>query len=481
MTLNSFSFLLYFAVLLTLLFVLQLLRKIGIIERRVVSLQIIVLLSFSYCFIAKTDWRFLLCVIGVTLISYLTGIILKRVNYRDDSILVKKISRSQLIVIMACFILLAILFYFKYANFFIDSLNKVIGYSSSTLNIIMPIGISFYIFSALSYIFDVYKGKYEAEENLVYFALYLALFSKIIAGPIVRADAFFPQVKSYRGVEQKSVLEGIQIFFFGLFKKIVLADHLGVFVDDVFRAPTAYNTVTVILGVLSYSMQLYFDFSGYSDMAIGISKIIGFDFEPNFNLPYIAGDISDFWSRWHISLSSWLKEYVYIPLGGNRKGEQKTCFNLLVTMIVSGLWHGAGWTYVLWGVIHGIVCCFDRIIKRGKSKILINKVFGIGVTYTIVSLLWVIFRASSINNAWVVICAMFTVHSGINQPYAWTFFALTILLIATFLAVKRNQGNGFYPILNLRKFSHQLIFFVFCGLTILMGYFGNTAFIYSQF
>ena len=276
-----------------------------------------------------------------------------------------------------------------------------------------------------------------------------------------------------------------------MFKKIVLADHLGVFVDDVFNSTVAFNTATVILASISYSLQIYFDFSGYSDMAIGISKTLGFDFKPNFNLPYISRNMSEFWKRWHISLSSWFQDYLYIPLGGSRMGEVKTYFNLMTVMLISGLWHGAGWTFVVWGGGHGIACCLNKAF--GKKMKVLGPFVNALLTFIVVSLLWVVFRADSISTAEKVWIGMFTIHSGINQPYTWSFFAIICLIISTTVAWKKakllnstdKNGNlfidGFYPVLDLSKFWSQVVFFVFCGLTIILGYFGNTAFIYGAF
>lgn len=326
------------------------------------------------------------------------------------------------------------------------------------------------------------------KKNFINVALYISFFPKLTAGPIVRGKTFFSQIKQYRGIVLSKFSEGIQIFVFGLFKKIVLADRLGVFVNDVFYAPTAYNTGTVILAVVSYSLQIYFDFSGYSDMAIGVAKILGFDFEPNFNLPYVARNMSEFWKRWHISLSSWFHEYLYVPLGGSRKGKYRTYLNLLVVMLVSGLWHGAGITFVLWGLMHGVANCLTHMFKnkRKKSNCISVRMFGqIIFNFIVVTLLWVVFRASDLTNAMLVYKCMFTIHSGINQPYAWSFIAMAILIVSMVIAlgrgIKYNDIKGFYPILDLNKLYALVLFFVFGGLTILMGYYGNTAFIYGAF
>ena len=365
------------------------------------------------------------------------------------------------------------------------------GLDSVTLNIILPLGISFYVFSAIAYLIDIYRGEYPAQKNILNIALYIAFFPKLTAGPIVRGKDFFPQVKEYRGIQWDAFKAGIQIFVFGLFKKIVLADHLGVFVDDVFHVPTAFNTCTVILAAVSYSLQIYFDFSGYSDMAIGMSKILGFDFKPNFNLPYLSRNVSEFWKRWHISLSSWFQDYLYIPLGGNRKGIVRTYINLMFVMLVSGLWHGAGWTFIAWGALHGVASCVNRAFGK-KLKALGSWVNG-AFTFIFVTLFWVVFRADSFPTAVKVWTGMFTAHTGINQPYTWSFFAIACLIAGSVVAWRHSKRigkkdktgaliiDGCYPVFELSKFWNQVAFFTFCGLTIIMGYFGNTAFIYGAF
>lgn len=312
MALNSFHFIIYFGALFIILLVLQLFRKNDKMNEALGKAQLILLLLFSYFFIYKSNWKFCICVLAYTCFVYLIGL---------------KVKNNKAFLVIGVVASVIMLGYFKYTNFFITEFAKVFGKDAVVLNIILPLGISFYTFSGIAYIIDVYRGEYEARKNPLDVALYIAFFAKITAGPIVRGKDFFPQVREYRGVEASAFSAGIQIFVFGLFKKIVLADHLGVFVDDVFFAPSAFNTGTVILAAISYSLQIYFDFSGYSDMAIGIAKICGFDFKSNFNLPYIAKGMSDFWKRWHISLSSWFQDYLYIPLGGSRKGRVRTYLN----------------------------------------------------------------------------------------------------------------------------------------------------------
>ena len=384
-----------------------------------------------------------------------------------------------------------ILCYFKYAEFFRQSFSAIFGEKSVEAEVLLPIGISFYVFSGLSYLIDIYWKRYEAEYNFLNFSLYIGMFSKLAAGPIVRAGEFLVQVRRYRGICLDKCAEGLQIFVFGLFKKIVLADHLSIFLVDVFFSPSAFDTATVILAAISYSFQIYFDFSGYSDMAIGISKILGFDFTPNFNLPYISKNVSEFWKRWHISLSSWFQEYLYIPLGGSRKGNIRTYLNLMIVMGISGFWHGSGWTFIIWGVLYGIVNCFYRFWSKKIVPEYTNHVFftigGQIMNFAMVTIFWVIFRADSIETAIKIWRGMFTLHTGISQMYSWTFFSGACLITASAAAVLRSKRkheeivNGYYVIMDLSKVSSLIIFFTFIGLTILMGYFGNNVFIYGKF
>ena len=481
MSINSFSVLIAVSLLLIMLGILQFIRlhntrlngSISVVQRAI-------LLVFSYWFICMADVCFLIVIIIYTVIVYVIGRLLE----------VERTKKGMLAVGVVISVIM--LGYFKYTNFFLSEWSLLIGEVSPVKNIILPIGISFYTFSGMAYLIDVYRGDYLSEKNILNVALYIAFFVKLTAGPIVRGNVFLSQLKHYQGIVVDDVLDGIQIFVFGLFKKIVLADHLCVFVDDVFYAPTAYNTGTVILAVVSYSLQIYFDFAGYSDMAVGMARILGFRFDRNFNLPYIATNMSDFWKRWHISLSSWFLDYLYIPLGGSRKGTCRKYVNLMIVMLVSGLWHGVGVTFIIWGALHGVASCISNCFEKkdicGRHFSVALQGVKISVTYIIVAFLWIVFRADSWNNAVAVYKSMFTAHSGISQPYTWTFFAIACLLIGTYVAYRRackiraEEGiEGFYPIMNLRTIYGMTVFLTFCGLTILMGYFGNTVFIYGRF
>ena len=267
----------------------------------------------------------------------------------------------------------------------------------------------------------------------------------------------------------------------------MLADHLSVFVEDVFAAPSAFSWISIILAVVSYSIQIYFDFSGYSDIAIGCAKCFGYDFCPNFNMPYISENVTVFWRRWHISLSTWLKEYLYIPLGGNRRGKVRQYINLFVTMLLGGLWHGANWTFVFWGFLHGGALCIDKLIPRKKEQKTVAKMLGVLGTYVFVCFTWIFFRADTFTKAGQIIKGIFVLQEGIVQPFFWTFVAIVFLCVSTLVAIVRSkkqgesQINGFYPVLNLNTVGGLTVFFLACGLVLGWAYTGENPFVYFQF
>lgn len=269
---------------------------------------------------------------------------------------------------------------------------------------------------------------------------------------------------------------------------MVLADHLNIFVNDVFSAPKAFHSLTVLWAVITYSLQIYFDFSGYSDMAIGSARMLGFHLPKNFNFPYLSSNLTEFWKRWHITLSSWLQEYVYYSLGGNRKGRVRTYLNLLLTMVIGGLWHGAAWTFLVWGALHGIGLILHKLhLKYGISKgSKAGHLFCMLFTFGYASLCWVFFRADSLNEAWLVLTRLFSCQTGILQPYTWTFFSLLLLTTCSiYYSIKKQtfakNAKICYPVLPLNKVWGLTVFFLLCGLTIGLAYVGNTAFIYGAF
>jgi alginate O-acetyltransferase complex protein AlgI len=437
------------------------------------------LLAASYVFYGWWDWRFCFLMFFLTLTSYWSA-------------LQKTKTKKSFYTVLGIVIPLLILAFFKYCNFFIASFAAAFAIRDvHSLSIILPVGISFYTFQTLSYTIDVSVGKIKPEYNFRRLALYIAFFPQLVAGPIVKAKDFLPQLYEERNISVKSFLEGIQIFIFGLFKKLILADYLSVFADDVFKTPRAFSGFTLMLGVVAYSLQIYFDFSGYSDMAIGCAKILGYDFIKNFNLPYISRNVSEFWKRWHISLSTWLKDYLYIPLGGNRKGNGRTYINLMLTMRLGGLWHGASWTFVAWGGLHGIALCVHKFyVKHFKFRPGGSIGFFISMLFTdiFVGFCWIFFRAGSFQTAWDYIHGILTWQKGVCQPYVWVFIAFFIACAATICAVMRKrrtnpQGSveGYYPLLDLSRFWHLVLFFLIIAIIAGVGYTGISPFIYFQF
>jgi len=480
MVFSSITFLIFFtivAIIMAITNVNFLKERFG--EKRLRTIKHIILLISSYIFYGWWDWRFCFLMFGLTYISYISAKIISQNG--------KYVKLFKFIGIVVPLVVLAL---FKYFNFFMDSVYDLFGLEGySTLNIILPVGISFYTFQSMSYTIDVIRKNIPASSFLDV-SLYIAFFPQLVAGPIVKAQEFIPQLKEERDISFRNLAKGLQIFLIGLFKKIVIADNLSVFVDQVFAKPAAFHSITIILAVISYSIQIYFDFSGYSDMAIGSAKCLGYDFNRNFNLPYIAKNVSEFWKRWHISLSTWLQEYLYIPLGGNRKGKVRTYLNLLATMVIGGLWHGASWNFVIWGALHGVALCVHKIFasfKKCKKKNILTSLFSVIATYLFVCVCWVPFRSTNTSVTLEIIKRMFIWQNGIIHIYSWTIIALFVLLVGTVVAIVNSKKNnckiisGFYPILNLNKFTSWLIVFLFAGIIIGLAYTNSNPFIYFQF
>lgn len=479
MVFSSIEFLIFFAIVFVTLFIAEskiISKKFA--ESTVRRVKHIFLIIMSYVFYGWWDWRFCFLMLSLTFIAYISA---KKISEEKNIKFFKFLGVAFPLVILG---------FFKYFNFFLESFSSVFGIENmGTLNIILPVGISFYTFQSMSYTIDVIRKDIKSE-NFLKVALYVAFFPQLVAGPVVKASEFIPQLDEDRRITKENVIKGIQIFIFGLFKKVVFADHLSVFVDDVFSKPEAFHSFSVILAVISYSIQIYFDFSGYSDMAVGCAKCLGYDFSRNFNMPYISKNPSEFWKRWHISLSSWLQQYLYISLGGNRKGTARTYINLLITMVLGGLWHGASWNFVLWGTLHGLLLCIHKIfkkIRKGKNGNAFSNALSVIGTYTMVCLGWIFFRADNFTTAFSVFKQVFVWNNGILQIYTWSIASIIVVIAAALTAVisakKKNEKvvNGFYPILNPEKMSHQIVFITAVGLLIVFAYTGSNPFIYFQF
>lgn len=288
--------------------------------------------------------------------------------------------------------------YFKYTNFFIETFNNIGAGSFDTLDIFLPVGISFFTFQSMSYTIDVYRNKLEPERSLTNFMFFVSFFPQLVAGPIVRAKEFLPQIHKKVFITKEDVGKAVFLIMSGLFKKAVIADFISInFIDRVFEAPDRFTGLENLFALYGYAIQIYCDFSGYSDMAIGLALLLGFRLPMNFDSPYQAASITEFWRRWHISLSSWLKDYLYISLGGNRTGKIKQYRNLMITMLLGGLWHGASWKFVVWGGIHGIALSIEKLLNIPKfvSRNKYTRILGVLITFHIVCLCWIFFRAQS--------------------------------------------------------------------------------------
>lgn len=351
----------------------------------------IILLAASYFFYGYWDVRFLLLILFSTIVDYLVGQFLVQTNAPR---------RRKLLLTASVVTNLGVLGFFKYFNFFIDSANAILGQwglGVSNLEIILPVGISFYTFQTMSYTIDIYRGELSPSRSFLDFALYVSFFPQLVAGPIVRAKDFLPQLDEKIQVRGLNLWSGGQIFLVGLVKKLLIADTVAPFVDNVMVRPQIFSSFTIWLAVLAYAVQIYGDFSGYSDMAIGSARMMGFNLRQNFNMPYLSANIADFWRRWHISLSSWLRDYLYIPLGGNRRGAVRTYLNLMITMLLGGLWHGASWNFVLWGGAHGLGLSAHRLWRdAGERWGVFPTWLGWLLTLLFVLFSWVIFRVQEL-------------------------------------------------------------------------------------
>ncbi len=478
MVFNSITFLVFFAIICVLLLLTKI--KTNIDRSIVLKVRHIILLVASYVFYGWWNWKCLILMLLLTLIAWSCSLLLKKSN-------------NKAYLAFAVVAPLLVLGIFKYFNFFVDSFAAAFGITNiGTLNILLPVGISFYTFQSLSYTLDVHRNQINPEKDFVKVALYIAFFPQLVAGPIVKAGDFIPQLYEDRNITWKNFELGVQWFVFGLFKKVVISDNISVCVDAVFQAPGNYHAISIILAVIGYSLQIYCDFSGYSDMAIGAAKCLGYDLMRNFNIPYVSKNVSEFWKRWHISLSTWLQEYLYIPLGGNRKGTVRTYVNLLLTMVIGGLWHGASWTFVVWGALHGAALCihklWGKLLGRGKDfKGTFWGNFFSGVcTYIFVVFCWIFFRAETFTCARDVIVGIFTWQNGIMYISTWVVLGIICVLVATIIAyirsrLQQTKFDGFYPAMSLTTIRGQVTLFVVIGIIIGLSYTGSNPFIYFQF
>ncbi len=358
------------------------------------TLRKLLLLLASCFFYAMWDWRFLGLVCLVILNTYVVTLAVA------GSAVCRR--RARHILAAGITVSLGVLGFFKYCNFFVDTFAGLVGKGHVELNIILPIGISFYTFHSISYMVDTYRGKIGATRNLVDVALYILFFPQLVAGPIVRATDLLPQMLSARTLTAQQAKHFLTLFLIGYVKKAVVSDNVAKYADLFFANPGSYGGADAVIGVFFYAVQIYCDFSGYTDMAIAAAGLLGYQLKPNFVHPYLASNLIDFWRRWHISLSSWLRDYLYIPLGGNRGGFVFQARNVFITMVLGGLWHGASWTFVAWGALHGAGLIVCRIWFRltGRTDAAGYSLLGNALTFSWVCLAWIFFRSTSFQVAW---------------------------------------------------------------------------------
>lgn len=380
---------------------------------RNVKQQNSLILIVSYFFYGCWDWKFLLLIFSSSLIDYLVGLGLQS-NYSSY--------KRKLILYVSIFANLGILFFFKYFDFFITNFVSVFSFFGTpinirALNIVLPVGISFYTFQTLSYSIDVYNNRLEPTKDFIAFSAYVSFFPQLVAGPIERATHFLPQFFTKRKFDYTLAIDGLRQILWGFFKKIVIADRCAEYVSIAFNESNTTSGSNLVLGAFFFAFQIYGDFSGYSDIAIGVSKLFGFNLSQNFNFPYFSRDIAEFWRRWHISLTTWFRDYVYIPLGGSKVGKLKTIRNIFIVFIVSGFWHGASWTFIAWGIVNAMLFLpllllnKNRInlgsVAKGKKQPTFKELVSMLITFTVTVFAWIFFRANSIQHAMHYIAGIF--------------------------------------------------------------------------
>lgn len=479
MLFNSFDFAVFLPIVFTLYW----------ISRRSVRLQNLIIVVSSYVFYGWWDWRYLFLFILSITSAYVAGRWMESVSDQ----------RQRRWILLSCILLnFGILGYYKYANFFVANFVDVVRFlgmslSVERLNVILPVGISFYTFQAMGYTIDVYRSDLKASNSYIEFSAFISFFPQLVAGPIERASNLLPQFKMARVFDGNAASDGLRQILWGLFKKVVVADNAAVVVNAVFANVGAQNGSTLAVGIVLFAFQIYGDFSGYSDMAVGIGKLFGITLMRNFATPYFSRDIAEFWRRWHISLSTWFRDYVYIPLGGNRKGHVRTVVNTMVLFLVSGLWHGANWTFVAWGAVNALLF-LPLVLRRqnrkhldvvAKGKLLPNgtELMEMLVTFTLSTLAWVFFRAVSIQQALQYFSGLFS-RSLFELPVMTLDTVIAIAMILVLIGVEWIGREGTYALESVGALRHRsLRWGIYYAVLILVIAFGvsSQTFVYFQF
>ena len=427
-------------------------------------------------------------ILGFTIvIDYVAGIYIEKATDK------KQKKKFLVLSIIANVGVLAI---FKYYNFFNDnitSLASYMGFSNSIpyLNILLPIGLSFHTFQAMSYTIEVYRGNQKAERHFGLYALYVMFYPQLVAGPIERPQNILPQLHREKKFDYESAVIGLRLMLWGFFKKMVIADNLSIIVDNVYNNPSQQNGFTFLIATYFFTFQIYCDFSGYSDIALGSSKIMGFDLMKNFNIPYISKSIKEFWERWHISLSSWFRDYLYIPLGGNRVKKSRWMLNLFIVFLVSGFWHGANWTFIVWGALHGTYLILEILLKPSTDKLIdttskFGKFISVIITFHLAMFAWIFFRANSIEAATFALKQIFT---NLFTSFSLTGTASAPLLIYTlFIAAAlfyivdfMKENKRIKEVFQSSSYLRYAVYLFLIYSILLFGNTDKTQFIYFQF
>jgi len=454
-------------------------------------LQNLLLLIASYLFYGWWDWRFLSLIIFSSFVDYYLGIALYKANSHN---------KRRLLLLTSIIVNLGFLGFFKYFNFFAESFADAFTLlgnpiEASRLNIILPVGISFYTFQTLSYSIDIYKRKIEPTHNMIAFFAFVSFFPQLVAGPIERATNLLPQFYKKRNFHYSKAVDGMRQILWGLFKKVVIADNCATYANQIFNNSDDYNGSTLVLGALFFTFQIYGDFSGYSDIAIGTSRLFGFNLKKNFAFPYFSRDVAEFWRRWHISLSTWFRDYLYIPLGGSRGGTWMKVRNTFIIFIVSGFWHGANWTFVVWGALNAIYFLpllllnknrtYTDTVAQGKYVPTFKEFFNMLTTFGLTVLAWVFFRADTIGHAWRYLSEIFSLSLfSIPQNVLGHEGLLTLVLITIFILIEWIGRENEYAIEQLGfKWKSPIRYAMYYALIIAIFWLGGKEqeFIYFQF
>ncbi|WPP51752.1 MBOAT family O-acyltransferase [Catalinimonas niigatensis] len=475
-----------FAIFLPIVFVLY-----WFVTNKNLKLQNFLIVAASYFFYGWWDWRFLSLIFFSTLVDYSVGQRLKVVN---------NLLHRMILLWTSILVNLGFLGFFKYYNFFLDNFITAFSFfgqeiQANSLNIILPVGISFYTFQTLSYTIDVYKRRLEPARDFITFSAFVSFFPQLVAGPIERATHLLPQFYEKRTFDYSKAVDGMRQILWGLFKKIVIADNCAEYANLIFNNSSDYSGSTLVLGALFFTFQIYGDFSGYSDIAIGTSRLFGFDLMQNFNYPYFSRDIAEFWRRWHISLSTWFRDYLYIPLGGSRGGTLMKVRNTFIIFIVSGFWHGANWTFIVWGALNAIYFLpllltnnnrnHLETVAQGKSLPSLKELSLILITFSLTVFAWIFFRASSIEHAISYISeilspSLLTVPDFAGRQGAFS----TVLLVMFFVLTEWKGREGQYAIADaLLKRKRSIRWVYYLSIVFLIFWFqgDQQGFIYFQF